>query len=68
MNPDQPAFNHGELVWHKTDSSRCGVVTAIVLRQTGYTYLVYWRAEGESEHSAIELTADQTAAAKPPDS
>jgi hypothetical protein len=50
----------GDVVYLRVDQSETGMVTGIVQRPAGYTYLVSWHDRTESEHSCIELTSEKT--------
>jgi hypothetical protein len=58
-------FAFGQVVWHKTNAKRAGVVTGIITRESGFTIMVNWGEDGEAEHFACELTTEQDEAQTP---
>lgn len=48
----------GDVVWHKTDGDVPGVVTGIMLRDTGVSYEVTWQGRTTELHVACELVTE----------
>ncbi len=49
----------GDVVYHRlADERRRGIVTGILVRPTGQSYLVTWPDQGETAHYAFELSTE----------
>jgi hypothetical protein len=56
---DQPVFNFGDLVFHRTEDAP-GIVTGILYTADGgILYQVTWQGRLTDEHYATELTKDR---------
>lgn len=55
---DVPAFNYGELVYHKTGESP-GIISGVLYRESGMAYEVTWRGRVTEYHTACELTREK---------
>jgi len=52
-------YDIGDVVYHRlADERRRGLVTGVLLRPTGQSYLITWPDQGESSHYAIELSSE----------
>jgi hypothetical protein len=50
-----PAFDIGDVVQLRANVETIGIVTGIVRREAGWTYLVAWPETGEHEHYSCEI-------------
>lgn len=57
MGSDSALFNLGDIVYMVVDQEGPGMVTGIVFRPHGITYLVTWGDSHETSHYDIELTS-----------
>lgn len=52
-------YDLGDVVYHRlAESPRKGLVTGVLLRPTGHSYLVTWPDHGELAHYAMELSTE----------
>lgn len=50
-----PAFDIGDIVRLRANDEVHGVVTGVVRREGGWTYIVAWPETGEQEHYSCEI-------------
>ncbi len=62
MNLPKPKFNISQIVYHKLDPERAGIITAITFRPNTLVYSVVWNSEhlDESFHYDFEITPDRS--------
>lgn len=65
MGSDIVKFKLGEVVHLVVDDECIGMITGIVYRPNGISYMVTWRDAGEATHFTCELTTEKTFSEKP---
>lgn len=63
---DALSFSLGQVVYLKVKPDAAGMVTGILFRPTGHSYLVTWAADaGERYHWEMELTCEKSFVMQP---